>query len=73
MRCDNGEKAYLGQPIFTPACYRGEATTQVTINYIEGVDFDKDILNLCDACTRLAKKSARRSGYRVKTKPLPRA
>ena len=75
MYCDNGEKAHLGQPIFTPACYRGEATTEVTINYINhlGVDFDKDTLNLCNDCTRLAKKSARRSGYRVKTKPLPRA
>lgn len=74
MRCDNGERTHLGQPIFTPACYRGEATTEVTINYHPGVDFDydNDTLNLCDDCTRLAKKSARRSGYRVKTKPLER-
>lgn len=66
--CDNGVNAHLGQPIVSPACYRGtEATQEVTVIYN---DVEKDTLNLCDACTKLLKMSARRHGYRIKTRKI---
>lgn len=67
-RCDNGEKAYLGSPIESPACFRAEATRQVTISYN---DVESDTLYLCDECVRVIRRSARRHGYRVKAKALP--
>ena len=63
--CDNGKNAHLGRSIVSPACYREtEATQSVTVIYNE---VEEDSLNLCEACTKLLKSSARRHGYKVKT------
>jgi len=72
IKCDNGIKAYLGQPIFSGACYRGEATQKVTIGYVNAIGdvFETDILYLCDHCTKLARKTARRHNYKFKTENL---
>lgn len=67
MKCINGEKAHLGQPIFSPACYRGEATTTLTIFYDQYRDTNSDVLALCAPCCKLGKRSARRLGYGYKS------
>jgi len=68
--CDNGKSAHLGKPIVTPACFRGtEATQRVTVIYN---DVEETTLNLCDACAKLLKNSARRHGYKVKTSRIQR-
>jgi len=70
--CENGERAHLGQPIVSGACYRGTATKEVTIGYVNAIGdiSEKDVIYLCDDCAKLVKRSARRHGNRVKVKPL---
>lgn len=67
MKCDNGEKAYLGHPILSPACYRDEATREVTIEYN---DVEKDVLNLCESCARRIMADARCHHYKVSSKKI---
>ncbi len=71
--CDNGVKAHLGQPIFSPACYRETpATHRVEIGYVNciGDVFDTDVLYLCGDCLKLARRSVRRSGYKIKVERI---
>jgi len=71
--CENGINAHLGRPIFSPACYRQtEATQVVTIGYINciGDVFEQDTLYLCDECAKLARKAARRDGYKFRSRRL---
>lgn len=67
MKCENGQKAYDGHAILSPACFRDEVTRQVTIEYN---DVEKDVLNLCEGCARRIMADARRHHYKVRSKKL---
>jgi len=73
MKCENGQRAYLGQAIVSPACYHAEAVKKVTVGYVNAIGdiFEEDTLSLCDECAKLIKRSARRHGNRVKVEALP--
>jgi len=61
MFCDNYQNE-MGAPIVPPACYQGQATKKLTIQYNE---VEKDSLNLCAKCCQLIARDARRHGYRA--------
>ncbi len=67
MKCENGESAYLGHAILSPACYRDEATREVTIEYS---DVEKDVLFLCKGCAGRIMADARHRHYKVSSKKI---
>ena len=67
MRCENGEAARMGRPIYPGACSGSDAARIVTITYREG---DTDTLLLCNECARAISRDARRHRYKVSNRKV---
>jgi len=74
--CDNAYRnteVNFGHGVgLSPQCYDNEQKWEVTIGYVNciGDVFEQDTLYLCDECAKLARKAARRDGYKFKSRRL---